>query len=207
MRPRRCITRNGTLAHDVGSLHETLRVERDGVALLIETREVHVGDIVLVHPGEKIPVDAHVEAGESRIDEAMLTGESRPVSKRAGDPVFAGTINQHCALRLIAEAVGDATALAGIIRLVREAQATRAPIQSTVDRVAGVLVPSMILLAVAVGRWWSASGAEPAAALAGPVGVWAGPLLVTLATGTLAAAARGMRFAPARSTSRASSHR
>ena len=136
------------------------RVERDGVALLIETREVRVGDIVLVHPGEKIPVDAHVEAGESRIDEAMLTGESRPVSKRAGDPVFAGTINQHGALRLIAEAVGDATALAGIIRLVREAQATRAPIQSTVDRVAGVFVPSMILLAVAVGFAWWMVGAE-----------------------------------------------
>jgi len=102
------------------------RVERDGETLLIEAREVRVGDTVLVHPGEKIPVDGHVESGESRIDEAMLTGESRPVSKRAGDPVFAGTVNQHGALRFIAEAVGDATALAGIIRLVREAQATRA---------------------------------------------------------------------------------
>jgi Cu+-exporting ATPase len=136
------------------------RVERDGATLLIETRDVRVGDIVLVHPGEKIPVDGHVEAGESRIDEAMLTGESRPVSKHAGDPVFAGTINQHGALRLIAEAVGNATALAGIIRLVREAQATRAPIQSTVDRVAGVFVPSMILLAVAVGFAWWMVGAE-----------------------------------------------
>jgi len=136
------------------------RVERDGETLLIEAREVRVGDTVLVHPGEKIPVDGHVESGESRIDEAMLTGESRPVSKRAGDPVFAGTVNQHGALRFIAEAVGDATALAGIIRLVREAQATRAPIQSTVDRVAGVFVPSMILLAVGVGLLWWSVGAE-----------------------------------------------
>ena len=136
------------------------RVERDGETLLIEAREVRVGDTVLVHPGEKIPVDGHVESGESRIDEAMLTGESRPVSKRAGDPVFAGTVNQHGALRFIAEAVGDATALAGIIRLVREAQATRAPIQSTVDRVAGIFVPSMILLAVAVGLLWWGFGAE-----------------------------------------------
>jgi len=136
------------------------RVERDGDAKLIEIREVRVGDIVLVHPGEKIPVDGRVESGQSRIDEAMLTGESHPVSKRAGDRVFAGTVNQHGALRFIAEAVGEATALAGIIRLVREAQATRAPIQSTVDRVAGVFVPTMILLAVAVGFLWWSVGAE-----------------------------------------------
>jgi Cu+-exporting ATPase len=136
------------------------RVERDGAILLIETREVRVGDIVLVHPGEKIPVDGQVESGESRIDEAMLTGESRPVSKHAGDPVFAGTVNQHGALRFIAEAVGDATALSGIIRLVREAQATRAPIQSSVDRVAAIFVPSMILVAVAVGFLWWSVGAE-----------------------------------------------
>ena len=136
------------------------RVERDGDIKLVEIREVRVGDIVLVHPGEKVPVDGRVESGESRIDEAMLTGESRPVSKRAGDQVFAGTVNQHGALRFTALAVGDATALAGIIRLVREAQATRAPIQSTVDRVAGVFVPSMILLAVAVGFIWWSVGAE-----------------------------------------------
>jgi Cu+-exporting ATPase len=136
------------------------RVERDGAPLLIEAREVRVGDTVLVHPGEKIPVDGQVESGESRIDEAMLTGESRPVSKRAGDQVFAGTVNQHGALRFIAEAVGERTALAGIIRLVREAQATRAPIQSSVDRVAAVFVPSMILLAVAVGLIWWSVGAE-----------------------------------------------
>ena len=131
------------------------RVERDGVALLVEIQEVQVGDLVLVHPGEKIPVDGRVESGESRIDEAMLTGESRAVTKRAGDRVFAGTVNQHGALRFVAVAVGEATALAGIIRLVRDAQATRAPIQSTVDRVAGVFVPSMILLSIAVGLlWW-----------------------------------------------------
>lgn len=135
------------------------RVERDGTTLLIEAREVRVGDTVLVHPGEKIPVDGQVESGESRIDEAMLTGENRPVSKRAGDQVFSGTVNQHGALRFIAEAVGERTALAGIIRLVREAQATRAPIQSSVDRVAAVFVPGMILLAVAVGLVWWGVGA------------------------------------------------
>lgn len=136
------------------------RVERDGDSQLIPIDEVRVGDVVLVQPGEKIPVDGQVESGQSRIDEAMLTGESRPVSKRAGDPVYAGTVNQHGALRFIASAVGESTALAGIIRLVREAQATRAPIQTTVDRVASIFVPSMILLAIAVGLFWWTWGAE-----------------------------------------------
>jgi Cu+-exporting ATPase len=150
----------GAIRALVAQQPDRARVLREGVTLQIDTREVCVGDIVLVHPGEKIPVDGQIESGQSSLDEAMLTGESLPVSKRAGDPVFAGTVNQHGALRFIAKAVGEATALAGIIRLVREAQATRAPIQSTVDRVAGVFVPSMILLAIAVGFVWWSMGAE-----------------------------------------------
>jgi Cu+-exporting ATPase len=130
------------------------RVLRDGENLLVATSEVRLGDLVLVSPGGRIPVDGCIESGESRVDEAMLTGESQPVSKAAGDTVFAGTVNQHGALRFVAKAVGEATALAGIIRLVREAQSTRAPIQSTVDRVAEIFVPSMILLAGAVGLFW-----------------------------------------------------
>ncbi len=130
------------------------RVVRDGETLQIATHDVRVGDVVLVNPGERIPVDGEVESGESRIDEAMLTGESQPVSKSPGDSVFAGTVNQNGALRFIAKAVGEATALAGIIRLVRDAQSTRAPIQSTVDRVAGIFVPSMIALSVVVGLFW-----------------------------------------------------
>jgi Cu+-exporting ATPase len=130
------------------------RVVRDGATLLIATNEVRVGDVVLVNPGERVPVDGCVESGESRVDEAMLTGESQPVSKSPGDSVFAGTVNQNGALRFLASAVGEATALAGIIRLVRDAQSTRAPIQSTVDRVAAIFVPGMIGLAVAVGLYW-----------------------------------------------------
>jgi Cu+-exporting ATPase len=134
------------------------RVLRDGETLLIETRDVRLGDVVIVHPGERIAVDGRVESGESRIDEAMLTGESQAVEKTAGDAVFAGTVNQNGVLHYIANAVGESTALAGIIRLVREAQSTRAPIQTTVDRIAGIFVPSMILLATAVGLLWWAVG-------------------------------------------------
>ena len=130
------------------------RVLRDGETLLIATNDVRLGEVVLVNPGERVPVDGCIESGESHVDEAMLTGESQAVSKSPGDSVFAGTVNQNGALRLIANAVGEATALAGIIRLVREAQSTRAPIQSTVDRVAEIFVPSMIGLALAVGLFW-----------------------------------------------------
>lgn len=130
------------------------RVVRDDETMVIATYQVRLGDVVLVNPGERIPVDGQVESGESRVDEAMLTGESQPVSKSPGDSVFAGTVNQNGALRFIANAVGEATALAGIIRLVREAQSTRAPIQSTVDRVAGIFVPSIIFLSVIVGLFW-----------------------------------------------------
>jgi Cu+-exporting ATPase len=136
------------------------RVLRDGDTLLVDTKDVRLGDVVIVHPGERIAVDGCVESGESRIDEAMLTGESQPVAKSAGDSVFAGTVNQNGVLHYIAKAVGESTALAGIIRLVRDAQSTRAPIQTTVDRVAGIFVPSMILLAIVVGIfWWSIGSA------------------------------------------------
>jgi Cu+-exporting ATPase len=150
----------GAIRALVAQQPDRARVERDGSAIVIETRDVRVGDVVLVHPGEKIPVDGHIESGQTSIDEAMLTGESLPVSKGANDPVFAGTVNQHGAIRFIADAVGEKTALAGIIHLVREAQTTRAPIQSTVDRVAAIFVPSMILLAITVGFIWWTVGAE-----------------------------------------------
>ena len=136
------------------------RVERGGETVLVDIRDVRVGDVVLAQPGERIAVDGRVESGESRVDEAMLTGESHPVSKTSGDSVFAGTVNQNGALRFIAHAVGESTALAGIIRLVREAQATRAPIQSTVDRVASIFVPTMIVMSILVGLFWWRIGAE-----------------------------------------------
>jgi Cu+-exporting ATPase len=136
------------------------RVERDGEIVEIETREVQVSDRLHVRPGERIPVDGRIEDGESHVDESMLTGESRAVAKRPGDRVHAGTVNQQGAFQLIALAVGDSTALADIARLVREAQTSRAPIQRTVDQIARIFVPSMILIAVLTGLTWWAVGAE-----------------------------------------------
>ena len=138
---------------------ERARVERDGQILDLPIDEVRVGDLVRVHPGERIPVDGIVESGESHIDQAMLTGESRPIAIRAGDAVHAGTVNHQGAFAFIARAVGDATALADIARLVREAQATRAPIQSSVDRIARIFVPTMILVAITTGLVWWGFGA------------------------------------------------
>jgi len=140
---------------------ERARVERDGQILDLPIGEVRVGDLVRVHPGERIPVDGVVESGESHVDQAMLTGESRPIAIRAGDAVHAGTVNHQGAFAFIARAVGDATALADIARLVREAQATRAPIQSTVDRIARIFVPTMILVAITTGLvWWGFAAAR-----------------------------------------------
>ncbi len=135
------------------------RVVRGGETISVAIGEVRVGECVIALPGEKIPVDGRVETGASRVDEALLTGESLPVAKRPGDRVFAGTLNQNGTLQFTAEAIGEETALAGIVRLVRDAQATRAPIQSTVDRIAAVFVPTMIGLALLVGLVWGTVGA------------------------------------------------
>jgi Cu+-exporting ATPase len=134
---------------------EHARVERDGEVLNLPVDAVRVGDLVRVHPGERIPVDGRVESGESHIDQSMLTGESRPIAIRAGDPVHAGTVNQLGAFAFIARAVGDATLLADIARLVRQAQSTHAPIQRSVDGIARIFVPTMIFVAIATGLvWW-----------------------------------------------------
>jgi Cu+-exporting ATPase len=136
------------------------RIERDGQIVELPLSQVRVGDRVRVLPGERIPVDGTVESGESHVDEAMLTGESRAVAKRPGDSVHAGTVNQNGALVFVARAVGDATVLADIARLVREAQATRAPIQSTVDEIARIFVPTMIVVAIVTGLvWWGFAAA------------------------------------------------
>ncbi|MFK7896158.1 MAG: heavy metal translocating P-type ATPase [Myxococcota bacterium] len=136
------------------------RVLRDGEETFVAVHEVVLGDLVLVRPGEKIAVDGRITDGQSHLNEAMLTGESLPVSKRDGDSVFAGTLNVEGAFRFEASAVGEATLLAGIVRLVREAQATRAPIQKTVDRIARIFVPTMIVISICVGLTWAFWGAE-----------------------------------------------
>jgi Cu+-exporting ATPase len=127
----------------------TAHVERDdGTVDEIPAGELAVGKVFMVQAGESVPVDGVVISGESSVDESMLTGESRPVAKTAGSPVFAATLNQHGAFRARATSVGDATALARIIRLVEEAQGSRAPVQSLADRVSGVFVPFILCVSL-----------------------------------------------------------
>ncbi len=123
---------------------QTARVIRNGIERDLDIREVVVGDLVLIRPGERVPVDGMVLAGESSVDQSMLTGESLPVLRREGDPVVGGTVNGSGLLRVRAEAIGGHTVLAGIMRLVEEAQGSRAPIQRLADRVAAVFVPVVL---------------------------------------------------------------
>jgi len=138
---------------------ERARVERDGEVVTCAIDAIGAGDRVHVRPGERLPVDGMILEGSTHVDESMLTGESQPIRKTTGEPVRAGTVNREGALVVSARAVGDATVLADIARLVREAQATRAPIQSSVDRVARIFVPTMITVASGVGLYWWAFGA------------------------------------------------
>jgi Cu+-exporting ATPase len=165
---------------------KTARVERDGVLVEVPVASMQIGDLFIVRPGESIPVDGLISTGESGIDESMLTGESLPVGKQPGDKVFAGTLNQQGLLRCRAEGVGAATMLAGIIRLVREAQGTKAPIQRLADRVAGVFVPVVVAIsALTFALWWGIGGdLAPALVNAVAVLVIACPCALGLATPT-----------------------
>ncbi len=133
---------------------KTARVIRDGREVDVPVEEVQVGDILVVRPGEKIPVDGVVLEGHSAVDESMLTGESMPVEKGPGDPVIGGTINKEGLLKIRAEKVGKDTALAQIVRLVEQAQASKAPIQALADRVAAVFVPIVVTIAVFTFLGW-----------------------------------------------------
>jgi len=165
---------------------KTVRVERDGVIVEVPVASMQIGEVFVVRPGESIPVDGLVASGESGLDESMLTGESLPVSKRVGDKVFAGTLNQQGLLRCRAEGVGAATMLAGIIRLVREAQGTKAPIQRLADQVAGVFVPIVVTISALTFAFWWGIGGELAPALVNAVAVLviACPCALGLATPT-----------------------
>ncbi len=165
---------------------KTARVERDGTIVEIAVADLHVGDIFVVRPGEAVPVDGKVIDGRSSIDEAMLTGESLPVAKTAGSPVYAATINAQGLLRCSATGVGTDTALAGIIRLVEEAQGSKAPIQRLADVIAGVFVPVVVAIAaLTFAGWWWFSGAFTAALIpAVAVLVIACPCALGLATPT-----------------------
>lgn len=143
---------------------KTARVLRDGAEVELAIEQVHRGDIFLVRPGERVPVDGVVSGGESAVDESMLTGESRPVLKQTGDRVVGGTVNGTGALRATATTLGEESALARIVTLMRQAQGSRAPSQRLADRVSAVFVPTVIGIAaftfivwMIAGHWTSAA--------------------------------------------------
>lgn len=138
----------------IGLQAKTARVMRDGNELEVPVDDVIAGDIVMVRPGEKIPVDGVVTSGRSAVDESMLTGESLPVEKGPGDMVIGATLNKLGMLKFEATRVGKETALAQIIRLVEEAQGSKAPIQKLVDQVSAVFVPIVIGLAILTFLVW-----------------------------------------------------
>lgn len=144
----------------------TARLLRDGQPVEVDLAAVTVGDQVLVRPGERIPVDGAVEEGRSFVDESMISGEPDPVERCAGDSVVGGTLNGNGSLVLRVSRVGADTVLARIIRLVEQAQAEKPPIQRLADRIAGVFVPAVILLAVLTLGLWLALGPAPALSLA-----------------------------------------
>lgn len=129
-------------------------VVRDGQEMSLPVEEVIVGDMVLVRPGDKVPVDGIVVEGVSSVDESMLTGESIPVEKKAGDPVIGATINKNGMLRVRATKVGKETALAQIVKVVEEAQGSKAPIQRVADKISGVFVPIVVVIAVVTFLIW-----------------------------------------------------
>ncbi|RZU53204.1 Cu+-exporting ATPase [Krasilnikovia cinnamomea] len=150
----------------LGLQARTARVIRDGTEREIPVEDVAVGDEVLVRPGEKVPVDAAVLSGTSAVDESMVTGEPMPVTKRAGDTVIGATINGTGSLRVRAAKVGADTMLAQIIRLVQQAQASKAPIQRVADAISGYFVPAVIAIAITTFAVWFVAGPPPALTLA-----------------------------------------
>ncbi len=138
----------------VGLQSKTARVIRDGREMEIETEEVVPGDVVIMRPGEKIPVDGVVTEGSSAIDESMLTGESLPVEKKTGDEIFGATINKTGAFQFKATKVGKDTALQQIVKLVQDAQGSKPPIAKLADVISGIFTPIVICIAIAAFVIW-----------------------------------------------------
>ncbi|MGE5469275.1 MAG: heavy metal translocating P-type ATPase [Bacteroidota bacterium] len=165
---------------------KTARVERDGQWVDMPVDALMPGDVFMVRPGESVPVDGEVVEGDSSLNEAMLTGESMPVRKVAGDRVFAATANGQGALRCRATGVGEHTLLAGIIRLVGEAQGSKAPVQRLADRISAIFVPVVCAIALCTfaGWWWHSGVFAEALVNAVAVLVIACPCALGLATPT-----------------------
>lgn len=138
----------------MGLQPKTARVIRDGQEQEVNISEVAVGDLVVVRPGERIPVDGVVKEGYSSVDESMLTGESVPVDKQVGDLVTGATVNKYGSIKFEATQVGRDTVLAQIIRVVQEAQGSKAPIQRLADVVAGYFVPAVVVIALGTFALW-----------------------------------------------------
>ena len=139
----------------MGLQAKTARVVRDGTEVDIPMEDVLVGDIVVVRPGERVPVDGIITEGHSTLDESMLTGESVPVDKTVGDEVIGATINKQGAFKLSATKVGKDTALAQIIKLVEDAQGSKAPVQRLADQISGIFVPVVLVIAVITFLVWN----------------------------------------------------
>ena len=165
---------------------ERARVRRAGVDIDVATDDLVVGDLMVIRPGERVAADGKVSEGESAVDEALLTGESRPVPKLPGKAVSAGTVNGEGSLIVMVTAVGSETALARISRLVEDAQAAKAPIQRLVDRVSAVFVPVVLVLALLTFGGWAVYDGNLETALINAVAVLviACPCALGLATPT-----------------------
>ena len=183
----------GAIRKLIGLQPKTATILENGLETDIALTRVKVDDIVIVRPGERIPVDGIILAGKSAVDESMLSGEPLPVDKHAGDMVVGGTINAHGLLKFKATRVGKETALAQIIKLVQEAQGSKAPIQALADKVAAIFVPGVILIAIITfGIWWSVTGEfVPAIIRLVAVLVIACPCALGLATPTAIMAGTG----------------
>ncbi|MAY94980.1 MAG: copper-translocating P-type ATPase [Nocardioides sp.] len=196
----------------IGLQPRTARIVRDGAELEVAIDDVRLGDLVVVRPGEKLPVDGEVLEGSSAVDESMVTGEPIPVTKSPGDTVIGATINQTGSFRYAATRVGADTMLAQIINLVRQAQGSKAPIQRLVDQVSSYFVPAVIGIAIWTFVAWALLGPSPALvfALVAAVSVLiiacpcalglATPLSITVGTGKGATAGILIRSAEALET-------
>ncbi|MFM8680028.1 MAG: heavy metal translocating P-type ATPase [Alphaproteobacteria bacterium] len=175
-------------------LPELARVERNGAEADVPASSLRRGDVAIVRPGERFPADGVVRSGESDADEALITGESRAVAKRPGDLVIAGSVNGDGLLRVEVQGVGAQSTLARIVRLVERAQASKAPVQRLVDKVAAVFVPAVLGIAVLsfLGWWLLAGDARAGLAAAVSVLVIACPCALGLATPMAVVAACGV---------------
>ena len=179
---------------------KTARVFRDGAEVDLPLEAILPGDLILVRPGERIPTDGEVVAGRSSVDESMLTGESLPVEKGPQDRVIGGTVNQHGSLQYRAAGLGAESTLSQIVRLLREAQGSRAPIQHLADRISAIFVPTVLGLAILTFAGWEifahSAGIMQAFAAAVAVLVIACPCAMGLAvpTAVMVATGRGAAF-------------